>query len=158
MTLTANQVKPGPHWVRLTPTADWMLLVIEQPGALLYGLGQAEFVPIRVPGADEPGPELATAQTAANEDTAYNAWFQSKQSTACDGMRQFGKDAWNASAMLAAVPEAPQTIQCNACDWIGSSDDARYLGGRSPLGPLCPECGETTGPADDIISGKGGVA
>lgn len=52
-------------------------------------------------------------------------------------------------AMLAAAPEAPQTIQCNACDWIGSSADARYLGGREPIGPLCPECHETTGPADD---------
>ena len=51
-------------------------------------------------------------------------------------------------AMLAAAPEAPQTIQCNACDWIGSSADAHYLGGREPIGPLCPECHETTGPAD----------
>lgn len=58
-----------------------------------------------------------------------------------------------------AMPDAaPQTIQCNACDLIGSSADACYLGGRAPLGPLCPECGETTGPADDITSGKGGVA
>lgn len=51
-------------------------------------------------------------------------------------------------AMLAVVPEALQTIQCNACDWIGSSADALYLGGREPIGPLCPECHETTGPAD----------
>lgn len=52
-------------------------------------------------------------------------------------------------AMLAAAPEAPQTIQCNACDWIGSSADALHLGGREPIGPLCPACHETTGPADD---------
>ncbi len=55
-------------------------------------------------------------------------------------------------AMLAATPEAPQTIQCNACDWIGSSADALYLGGREPIGPLCPECHETTGPADDAAT------
>lgn len=60
------------------------------------------------------------------------------------------RNGWNAcrAAMLAAVPEAPQTIQCNACNWIGSSADAHYLGGREPIGPLCPECHETTGPAD----------
>ena len=55
-------------------------------------------------------------------------------------------------AMLAAAPEAPQTIQCNACNWIGSSADAHYLGGREPIGPLCPECHETTGPADDAAT------
>lgn len=55
-------------------------------------------------------------------------------------------------AMLAAATEAPQTIQCNACDWIGSSADALYLGGREPIGPLCPECHETTGPADDAAT------
>lgn len=55
-------------------------------------------------------------------------------------------------AMLAAAPEVPQTIQCNACDWIGSSADALYLGGREPIGPLCPECHETTGPADDAAT------
>ena len=52
----------------------------------------------------------------------------------------------------AAAPEAPQTIQCNACNWIGSSADALYLGGREPIGPLCPECHETTGPADDAAT------
>ena len=49
MILTADQVSPGPHWVRLTPASDWMLLIIEQPEALPYGLARAEFVPIPKP-------------------------------------------------------------------------------------------------------------
>ena len=56
------------------------------------------------------------------------------------------------ASLLAATSETPQTIQCNACDWIGSSADAHYLGGREPIGPLCPECHETTGPADDAAT------
>lgn len=49
MILTADQVRPGPCWVRLTPASDWMLLIIEQPEALPYGLARAEFVPIPKP-------------------------------------------------------------------------------------------------------------
>lgn len=49
MILGAEQIKPGPHWVRLTPASDWIFLIIEQPEALTYGLARAEFVAIQKP-------------------------------------------------------------------------------------------------------------
>lgn len=50
MPLTAKEVLPGPHWVRAHPDADWFYLDIQKPDALLYGLAEAEFEPIRRPG------------------------------------------------------------------------------------------------------------
>jgi len=49
MILTADQVRPGPHWVRLSPASGWVLMVIENPSALLYGLAGADFYPIAMP-------------------------------------------------------------------------------------------------------------
>ena len=49
MILTADQVRPGPHWVRLNPESGWVLMVIENPSALLYGLAGADFYPIAMP-------------------------------------------------------------------------------------------------------------
>ena len=46
MILTADKVRPGPHWVRLSPASEWVLMVIENPSALLYGLAGADFYPI----------------------------------------------------------------------------------------------------------------
>lgn len=40
MILGADQIKPGPHWVRLTPISNWLLLIIEQPEALPYRLAR----------------------------------------------------------------------------------------------------------------------
>ena len=54
MILTADQVRPGPHWVRLSPASGWVLMVIENPSALLYGLAGADFCPIAMP-ADANG-------------------------------------------------------------------------------------------------------
>lgn len=31
MILTAHEVKPGPHWARVHPDAEWFLLDIQQP-------------------------------------------------------------------------------------------------------------------------------
>ncbi|WP_315383268.1 hypothetical protein [Microvirgula aerodenitrificans] len=45
MILTADQVRPGPHWV----PSGWVLMVIENPSALLYGLAGADFYPIAMP-------------------------------------------------------------------------------------------------------------
>ncbi len=49
MILTADQVRPGPYWVRLSPASEWVLMVIENPSALLYGLAGADFCPIAMP-------------------------------------------------------------------------------------------------------------
>lgn len=49
MILTAGKVRPGPYWVRLSPVSGWVLMVIENPSALLYGLAGADFYPIAMP-------------------------------------------------------------------------------------------------------------
>lgn len=49
MIIASDQVKPGPHWVRLSPVSGWVLMVIENPSALLYGLAGADFCPIAMP-------------------------------------------------------------------------------------------------------------
>ncbi len=49
MILTADQVRPGPHWVRLSPASGWVLMVIENPSALLYGLAGVDFYSISMP-------------------------------------------------------------------------------------------------------------
>lgn len=56
MSLTANEVQPGPHWVRVQPDAEWFYLDVQKPDALLYGLKWAEFEPIRRP--DDPAESL----------------------------------------------------------------------------------------------------
>lgn len=50
--IPASQVRPGPHWVRTAPDKDWFILDIQVPERLLYGMAQAEYVPIRKPGRD----------------------------------------------------------------------------------------------------------
>ena len=49
MIIASDQVQPGPHWVRLNPASEWVLMVIENPSALLYGLAGADFYPIAMP-------------------------------------------------------------------------------------------------------------
>lgn len=52
MRLHAHEVKPGPHWVRAQPDAEWFYLDIQNPDALRYGLDEAEYEPI--PRPDDP--------------------------------------------------------------------------------------------------------
>lgn len=40
-----------------------------------------------------------------------------------------------------AVDLDDEPRQCNACEWIGPRSDCCWLGA---VGPLCPECRETT--------------
>lgn len=41
--------------------------------------------------------------------------------------------------------------ECNACDWSGSVMDCCWLG---TIGPLCPECRETTMPSNAALTGS----
>lgn len=68
--LTASEVKPGPHWVRVRPDAEWFWLDIQQPDGLSYGLAEAEFVPVSRPGALPNGllaPEHPMAKLIAEQ-------------------------------------------------------------------------------------------
>jgi hypothetical protein len=46
---------------------------------------------------------------------------------------------------LARVVAVDDVRECNACVWLGAVDDCVWLG---DIGPLCPECHETTGCVD----------
>lgn len=49
MILTSEQIRPGPHWCRLSREQDWFIIQIERTDMLGYGLAGAEFVPIHRP-------------------------------------------------------------------------------------------------------------
>lgn len=52
MILTATQIQPGPHWVRLDAASDWFLLDIKRTDDLGYGLQSADFIRIERPPED----------------------------------------------------------------------------------------------------------
>ncbi|MBI3146321.1 MAG: hypothetical protein HYZ18_13925 [Pseudogulbenkiania sp.] len=116
MNLTASEVKPGPHWVRVNSESNWFLLDIQQPGGLSYGLGNAEFVPVCRPGY-QPDAQLAAGHPLSSllaDLCARNRRAEKAMEAAADDIHKV-LEAFNAQARICtegyrlSITVAPET-------------------------------------------------
>lgn len=79
-------------------------------------------------------------------DPIYNVCLICGQSGHCSASCTQGRcnAMLNGDRTAVTLPDR----ECNACDWRGSVMDCCWLG---TVGPLCPECRETTTPSNAEI-------